>query len=162
MKYWILAKLRLKLLPNHCLNGVDVLNNRRSNNFKYNEEVAAAYANYNKTLSPLIDITMGLRLENTNSTGDLRAFLPELQEDPVKFNYLSYFPSAGFTFKKNPEHVYSFNYGRRINRPDYNVLNPFREQITELSFSKGNPFLRPEIVNNLEFSYTLKYRFSTI
>ncbi len=147
-------------LFNNILDGVDVLNNRRSNNFKYNEEVAAAYANYNKTLSPLIDITMGVRLENTNSTGDLRAFLPELQEDPVKFNYLSYFPSAGFTFKKNPEHVYSFNYGRRINRPDYNVLNPFREQITELSFSKGNPFLRPEIVNNLEFSYTLKYRFN--
>ena len=56
--------------------------------------------------------------------------------------------------------TWSFNYGRRINRPDYNVLNPFRQQITELDFSLGNPNLRPEIVNNIEVGYTYKWRFN--
>ena len=57
---------------------------------------------------------------------------------------------------------YSFalNYGRRINRPDYNVLNPFNNRLSELSFQKGNPFLSPEIVNNMELGYTYKYRYN--
>ncbi|MFT5385867.1 MAG: iron complex outermembrane receptor protein, partial [Saprospiraceae bacterium] len=31
---------------------------------------------------------------------------------------------------------------------------------SELSFQKGNPFLFPEIVNNIELGYTLKYRYN--
>ncbi|MDO8970112.1 MAG: outer membrane beta-barrel family protein, partial [Saprospiraceae bacterium] len=42
----------------------------------------------------------------------------------------------------------------------YNVLNPFNNQISQLSYEKGNPFLRPEIVNNLELGYTLAYRYN--
>lgn len=136
----------------------EVLNNRRSNNFKYLEKVNALYANYNKSINQAFSFNAGLRMEHTDSKGDLQAFAADLQEDPVTFNYVSLFPTAGVTWQKNPEHVYALRYGRRINRPDYNVLNPFREQITELSFSKGNPFLNPEIVNNVELSYTLKYR----
>ncbi|MEM9822970.1 MAG: outer membrane beta-barrel family protein, partial [Bacteroidota bacterium] len=59
-----------------------------------------------------------------------------------------------------PTHLLALNYGRRINRPDYNVLNPFRYQLSQLSFEKGNPFLRPEIVNNVELGYTLAYRYN--
>jgi outer membrane receptor protein involved in Fe transport len=40
------------------------------------------------------------------------------------------------------------------------VLNPFNDQVSQLSFSKGNPFLRPEIVNNIELGYTLAYRYN--
>lgn len=54
----------------------------------------------------------------------------------------------------------SFNYGRRINRPDYNVLNPFRDQLSQLSIEKGNPYLNPEIVNNVEVGYTLFYMYN--
>ena len=54
----------------------------------------------------------------------------------------------------------ALNYGRRINRPDYNVLNPFRTQRSELSIEKGNPFLKPEIVNNFELGYTLAYKYN--
>jgi hypothetical protein len=61
----------------------------------------------------------------------------------------------------SPINNFNFNAGRRINRPDYNVLNPFKMQVSELSFRKGNPFLKPEIVNNAELGYTLmnKYNF---
>lgn len=142
----------------NVIDNTDIQNNRRSNNFKYKERVNAAYANYNKSINEAWSFNAGLRLEHTDSKGKLTTFQADLEEPPVEFNYLSLFPSTGITWQKNPEHVYALRYGRRINRPDYNVLNPFREQITELSFSKGNPFLNPEIVNNLEFSYTLKYR----
>lgn len=32
--------------------------------------------------------------------------------------------------------------------------------MSELSYSKGNKFLQPEIVNNIELGYTLKYRYT--
>lgn len=102
----------------------------------------------------------GLRAEQTESVGDLTAFLPSLQEPPVKANYLSWFPSAGLTWNLTKKQSLALNYGRRINRPNYNVLNPFRTQRSELSFESGNPFLKPEIVNNYELGYTLNYKYN--
>ncbi|NND05861.1 MAG: TonB-dependent receptor [Saprospiraceae bacterium] len=142
------------------LGGEDLLNNQRSNRFKYDESVYAAYVTYTTPLGEKWNLTTGLRAEETDATGDLQAFLPELQEDPVDFDYLSWFPSAGLTYQLSQQNMLSLNYGRRINRPDYNVLNPFRNQLSELSFEKGNAFLQPEIVNNLELGYTLKYMYN--
>lgn len=137
-----------------------IQNNRRSNQFDYKENVYAGYVNFARTINTQWNASAGLRVENTDATGDLTAFLPELEESPVDFNYTSFFPSAGLTYQYKPEHVFSLNYGKRINRPDYNVLNPFREQLSELSYAKGNKSLQPEIVNNIELGYTLKYRYT--
>jgi hypothetical protein len=75
-------------------------------------------------------------------------------------NYLSWFPNAGVTWQVAEKHSLGLNAGRRINRPDYNVLNPFNNRLSELSYEKGNPFLRPEIVNNAELSYTFNYMYN--
>ena len=144
----------------NIIDGESVQNNRRSNRFRYDENVYAGYTNFARKLSDKWSASAGLRVEHTAARGDLIAFIPELEEAPVVFDYTSFFPSAGLTYTVNPEHVFSLNYGRRINRPDYNVLNPFKEQLSELSYSKGNAYLQPEIVNNIELGYTLKYRFS--
>ena len=142
------------------LDDSEILNDRRSNQFLYDEKVYAGYVSYNRPISEKIKFSGGIRLEQTNVTGDLQAFNEDLQEPPIKQSYLNAFPSVGLTFQNSPMHLWSINYGRRINRPDYKVLNPFREQLSELSFSKGNAFLRPEIVNNAEIGYTLKYRYN--
>ncbi len=142
------------------INGLDEFNTRRSNRFVYDESVYAAYFTYSTSLGEKWSLSAGLRAEQTDATGDLQAFLPELQEAPVDFNYLSWFPSAGLTYRLAQNHTLSLNYGRRINRPDYNVLNPFRNQLSEISFEKGNAFLQPEIVNNLELGYTLKHMYN--
>lgn len=138
----------------------ELLNNYRSNRFVYDENVYAGYLSLNGPLSDKWSFTAGLRAEQTDATGDLQAFLGELQEPPVEFNYLQWFPSAGLTYQAAPNHVLALNYSRRINRPDYNVLNPFNNKQSELSFEKGNPFLQPEIVNNIELGYTLAYRYN--
>ncbi|MBK8967942.1 MAG: TonB-dependent receptor [Lewinellaceae bacterium] len=137
-----------------------VRNDFRSNLFDYDERVYAGYVNFARELGTAWSFSAGLRAEQTDATGMLEAFRPELQEPPVEFNYLSWFPSGGLTWKLAPKHTLALNYGRRINRPDYNVLNPFNDQISQLSYQKGNPFLRPEIVNNLELGYTLAYRYN--
>ena len=147
-------------LFNNVIDGEEIQNNLRSNQFDYNESVIAGYVSYNRSLTDKVSISTGVRVENTESKGELMAFLPELQEPPVDTNYTNLFPTFGISYQYAPLHSFSVNYGRRINRPDYNVLNPFKEQKSILSFSKGNPFLRPEIVNNAELGYTYKYRYN--
>lgn len=135
-------------------------NNQRSNQFNYDEEVLAAYFSFSRKINEKWNFSSGLRVENTDATGNLQAFDPLLEEPPVEFDYTSYFPNFGLTFQASRQNAFRLNYGRRINRPDYNILNPFRSQMSELSFLKGNPFLRPEIVNNIELSLTHAYRFN--
>jgi len=144
----------------NVMNGQRERDDRRSNLFFYDENVYAVYGNYSKSLSEKINMNAGLRIERTDATGDLQAFLEELQEPKVELEYTSFFPSAGLSYTFNPQHVFSLNYSRRINRPDYNVLNPFKSQVNELGFMKGNPFLQPEIVNNYEFGFLWKYRYN--
>ncbi|MCB9344476.1 MAG: TonB-dependent receptor [Lewinellaceae bacterium] len=140
--------------------GVFDLENQRSNIFKYDEMVYAGYVSYGRSLGENVEFSAGLRAEQTDAKGDLQTFLPELQEPPVELNYLNWFPTLGLSWKAAPKHMFALNSGRRINRPDYNVLNPFRNQISELSFEKGNAKLQPEIVNNVELGYTYAYRYN--
>ena len=147
-------------LFNDVVNDIEIQNDRRSNQFDYNETVTAGYISYNRPLGDKMSLSTGLRVENTGSKGELTAFLPELQEPPVDTSYTNLFPTIGISYQYAPMHAFSANYGRRINRPDYNVLNPFKEQLSILSFSEGNPFLRPEIVNNVELGYTYQYRYN--
>ena len=142
-------------------NGNPVRNDDRSNLFDYDEDVYAAYLSYAGKFSEAISYSAGLRTELTDATGLLTAFNNQ-DAPPVELNYLSFFPSAGLTYALNAQkgNTLSLNYGRRINRPDYNVLNPFRNQVSQLSYERGNPFLNPEIVDNLELGYTMAYRYN--
>ena len=135
---------------------------QRSNQFDYSEDVYAGYLNYAGQLSERWKFTAGLRVEVTDATGELTPFDNKLEEPAVELNYVSYFPNAGITYALDAQQGNTLNlaYGRRINRPDYNVLNPFREQLSQLSYERGNPFLRPEIVNNIELGYTHAYRYN--
>ncbi len=137
-----------------------VRNDKKSNEFDYDEMVYAGYVSYARPLTEKINMSAGLRVEQTDATGDLRAFDPSLSEPPVDLDYIDFFPNVGLTYQHSPMHNWALNFGRRINRPDYNVLNPFRLQLSELSFSKGNARLDPEIVNNIELGYTYQYMYN--
>jgi len=141
--------------------GVETLNVDQSNVFIYDENVYAAYLSYGGNFSDRISYSAGLRAELTAADGLLTAFNGQI-EPPLDLDYVSFFPSAGLTYQLDAQkgNSLALNYGRRINRPDYNVLNPFRIQVSQLSFELGNPRLNPEIVDNLELGYTLAYRYN--
>lgn len=142
------------------VDGEQSQNDTLSNKFKYDEKVYAAYTEYSRNFGKKIGVQAGVRAELTDAVGDLQAFLPTLAEPPVELNYLKWFPTVGLTYSINPMNVIALNFGRRINRPDYNVLNPFNVQLSQISYEKGNARLQPEIVNNAELGYTLAYRFN--
>lgn len=53
-----------------------------------------------------------------------------------------------------------FAYSRRINRPDYQRLNPFRYYIDPYTYEKGNPSLKPELTRSFELTYIFKNAFT--
>ncbi len=131
----------------------DVLNKDRTNTFDYTENVKAAYANYNVALSKKWNLQSGLRIEQTHSLGNLMSFNPK-PDDRVERTYTNLFPSAALTFAASEKHQFNINYSRRIDRPQYNKLNPFENRLDELTYQKGNPFLRPQYSNNVDLSHT--------
>lgn len=141
------------------LGGENVFNTNQSNLFAYDENVFAGYLNYAASLGERFSYSVGLRAEATDAAGALTAFNGQV-EPPVEQEYLSFSPVAGLSYQLNEEkgNSLSLNYVRRINRTDYNVLNPFRIQVSQLSFELGNPRLRTEIVDNIEIGYTLGAR----
>lgn len=48
------------------------------------------------------------------------------------------------------------SYSRRIDRPGYQQLNPFRYFLDPYTYQQGNPNLQPQITDNYEASYTFK------
>ncbi len=142
------------------IDGQEIQNDQRSNVFKYGENVYAGYASYNQPINDKLSFSSGLRLEQTDAEGILTPFDSNLSEPPVVQNYLSAFPNLGFSWSPKPMSSFNLAFGRRINRPDYNVLNPFENRLSELSFEKGNPRLLAEIVNNVELGWTYQYRYN--
>ena len=141
-------------------NGNNELDESRSNQFAYKENVNAAYLNYSGKLSDKFNFQLGVRAEQTNSEGDLTAYIPT-DDDQVKRSYLDLFPSGGLTYQANQMNSFQLTYSRRIDRPSYQDLNPFQNRLDELTFEKGNPFLNPQYSHNFQLTHTYKYMYNT-
>ncbi len=142
------------------LNNVESIDNTRSNHFTYTENVYALYLNYQRTFNK-VDVQAGVRMENTDSEGDLKSAADSTQDKNVKRNYVDFFPSAGITYNLNKNNALALVYSMRIERPNYQELNPFEYKLDELNFRKGNPFLNPQYSNKVELSHTYKSTITT-
>ncbi|SHI61875.1 TonB-dependent receptor domain-containing protein [Aquimarina spongiae] len=141
------------------INGNDLLNLDRTNDFTYDERISAAYVNYNRKFKKT-SLQFGLRVEHTDSDGQLFS-AQQNADDRVKRNYTDFFPSGGITHQVNRKNSLALLYSRRIQRPNYQNLNPFEYKIDELSFRQGNPFLQPQYTDNIKLSHTYNYRLTT-
>ncbi|MEP7109229.1 MAG: TonB-dependent receptor [Ferruginibacter sp.] len=135
--------------------GVPVKILERSNSFTYKENVNAAYVNYQQQVNERWSLQAGLRAEQTNSEGILTRADGTVQDDNrVKKNYLDFFPSAALTWNVNKKNSLNLTFSRRIDRPTYQDLNPFENKLDELTYEKGNAFLRPQYTNSIELTHT--------
>lgn len=136
-------------------NGGNILDTDKSNHFLYDENINAAYVNANKKWKKA-GLQLGLRLENTIAKG-------RQLTDGQKFdrNYTQLFPSAAVNYSLNKKHDLGMSVSRRINRPSYNQLNPFKNFLDPSTYSAGNPFLKPELSYSFELTHTFDQRFIT-
>jgi outer membrane receptor protein involved in Fe transport len=121
-----------------------------SNHFIYEENINAAYVNWQQLVNKWT-IQLGLRAEQTNSIGK-----QDVKNANFERHYLDFFPTAYFTYKRNDNNTFGLSFGRRIERPSYESLNPFRFQLDRYDYQQGNPDLLPQFSNNVELSYNYK------
>ncbi|MDQ7948942.1 MAG: TonB-dependent receptor, partial [Pedobacter sp.] len=145
----------------YSANGATVVDYDKTNHFRYKENINAAYVNVNRDFKKFA-VQLGLRLENTVADGHQLGNLKK-PDSTFKRSYTDLFPTIYLQYKLDTAdvNVFSINYGRRIDRPYYQNLNPFVSPIDKFTYYTGNPFLKPSFTNNIEFSHTYKSRFTT-
>ena len=132
-------------------NGNPIFEQSQSNQFKYDENVGALYFSGTKQISQKWETQIGLRMESTKTNGVSNTLNQENSN-----NYSKFFPTGYITYKHSENNIFSLNYSKRINRPSFFSLNPFRWYSNPFSYSEGNPFLQPSYSHNLEFVFTRK------
>jgi hypothetical protein len=130
-------------------NGIWENDKGQSNQFKYSEAVSAGYATISY-LAGKFSAMAGLRAEYTHIRGES----PTLDTSFVR-GYLGWFPSAYFQYQIDSKQGLNLSYSRKINRPGYFYLNPFREYIDPFTYGSGNPNLQPEYRNTVTFRYNI-------
>lgn len=130
-----------------------VLDPQLSDSFLYDESVYAAYTSLSHDWEKW-SIKAGLRAEHTQSTGTSLALATS-----NNLEYFELFPSFYLLHNRNENHSFSFDYSRKLTRPRYEDLNPFRTFINENIFLEGNPNLAPNFSNNFNLNYTLNQEF---
>lgn len=125
-----------------------VLDPDRSNAFEYREKTQALYVSGVRSITTKLSLELGLRLERTQTRG----YSATLNQRNAN-EYLKLFPTAYALYKPDETHRWQATYGRRVTRPGFGILNPFRSYLNSTSYSEGNPFLQPSFTDNLELTY---------
>ena len=128
-----------------------VIDPTRTNRFKYTENINAAYVNYGGKLGEKTSYQLGFRAEHTHSIGNSVTL-----NDVRDRNYLNLFPSVFLSQQLDSSNVLNFSYSRRIDRPDYQSLNPFEFYLDPYTFERGNPNLRPQYTHGVQLTHVYK------
>lgn len=117
--------------------------------FNYQESISALYLLYGATKNK-ISYQLGLRGEYTDGRG-------EQVEKTQAFNrkYFELLPSLHVDYKFS-ENSLSLGLNKRIERPNYESLNPLVRIISNANFQQGNPLLKPALSYNADLWYGYK------
>ena len=121
-----------------------------SSNYKFDDRVYAAYFTFSQKIKTL-SYQAGLRAESSDYTGTK---LLTVKDSTFKTSYpISLFPSLFITKDLGNKQDFQINYSRRINRPNFFQLIPFKDITNPQYPTVGNPGLKPEFTNSFEMSY---------
>ena len=118
----------------------------RYNEFEYYENIYAIYGNlaYKKEK---IDLSIGLRTEKSVS---------ELK-DAFNNPFLTFLPSTTVRYKLTSKQNIQASFNRTIKRPNIYQLNPYTSLSDPITISKGNPFLKPELLSSLYLEHSIQF-----
>lgn len=131
----------------------------RSNHFLYDENIHSAYSSLDAEKGKW-HWQVGLRYELTsykaNQLGN-----SVVKDSTFDRQYGSLFPSAFVSYAADSNHNITFRFGRRIDRPQFQNLNPFLVTINKYTFEGGNPFIQPQYTWKFEVAHAYKQILST-
>ncbi|MCX7697106.1 MAG: TonB-dependent receptor family protein [Bacteroidales bacterium] len=114
----------------------------------FKEQIAALYGVLKKQWKRW-SASGGIRLEHAQTNVHLIDSADNINV------YKSIFLSGAISHMIRPNHQIQLTYSRRINRPSFFNLNPFKDYSNYPNIRAGNPYLKPEYIHSVEFSYAL-------
>lgn len=123
----------------------------RTNRFVYTENINALYATAAKDLNDKWSVRGGLRAEQTNARGE-----QYVHNSTFERHYISLFPTAFIDYKADSNNQWELNYGRRLDRPPYQQLNPFVHYSFQYAYTTGNPYLTPMYTQTLSLQHSYR------
>lgn len=110
----------------------------------YTEQIFAGYISVGTNVADF-SLNAGVRGEYTTS----------LVQTQVQRDFFDLFPSLSVTRDFDANYSLALSYSRRIDRPDYDNLIPFRVFVDPYSLREGNPLLQPQYSHVVEISNTI-------
>lgn len=135
-------------------NGVKTEDLANSDTFLYDEMNYAAYTSYSKDWEHW-SFKFGLRSEFTDIVGNSISTNTNSNK-----NYVKVFPSAHVMNKFNDNNELYFSYNKRIYRPRYSDLNPFKYFLNDNTYKTGDPNLMPQIDDIFTLGYTFNKNYT--
>ncbi|WP_142688153.1 outer membrane beta-barrel family protein [Chitinophaga polysaccharea] len=123
----------------------------RSNLFNYSEKNLAAYLILHKSVMEKWTMQVGLRYEYSWVNGYSLSTASR-----SKSEYGKWFPSVYLSYVADQNNTFSISYSKRINRPNFRAVDPFKWYTNPNSYYTGNPLLQPSFNHNIELSYLYK------
>lgn len=118
--------------------------------FTYNVDIASAYATFGSKYEKW-GYQLGARLEKYNVKADYT--IAEVKDD-FKDDYLTVYPSAFLSYTPTQSDFFQISASRRVDRPNVWQTRPIRDYSTPRVIQIGNPELKPQFTNSVEFNYT--------
>ena len=128
----------------NLVNNTPEVDTTKTNRFLYRENINAAYATLTKQYKKW-NVQAGLRFENTNYSGhQLGNGLSTINKDSsFSRSYVNLFPTVYISYQANAKNQLTLNYGRRIDRPAYQDLNPFCSSWISIPIRPVTPISSP-------------------
>ena len=124
----------------------------QSNSLTYDRHVYAGYVSLSFPLFQGLDVKGGLRYERTETNA---GFSKSLSTGIPGYN--TFAPSLILSHPFAGEQLLKISYSRRLQRPDYRSLNPYINASDPRNITTGNPYLAPEIANNIDLTYSKSF-----
>ncbi|MEP6711577.1 MAG: TonB-dependent receptor [Ferruginibacter sp.] len=121
-----------------------------TNNLTYNQKVYAGYAELSFPVAKLFEAKIGGRYERT----EINSYYSDAQQQVKVPGYNTFVPSIFLSKKIGDKQTFKLSFSKRIERPDYEDLNPFVNTTDPKNLSTGNPYLQPEIGRRYELGYS--------
>ncbi|MVM33705.1 TonB-dependent receptor [Spirosoma sp. HMF4905] len=128
-------------------------NTRSNNSLNYEQDIVGAYASLTASLPKKYTLKAGARYEYTILNA---RFGSEQTGTPISLaNYGNLVPSINISKSLKGNKMLKLAYNRRIQRPGIQFLNPNINTSNPTNISQGNPYLSPELTDNVELSLSM-------
>lgn len=119
--------------------------------YQYMRDIYSLYTTYGQSFEKW-SYQIGTRLEQYKVDAVYK------EEKVFNDEYFNIYPSGYLQYSPSHINSYQLSYSRRIDRPGFRQVNPISDVSSPRLSISGNPMLKPQLTNSIEFNYTRNFK----